>query len=93
MNKKIDKDFKQYDKYFKTEKTIFEEKNENKESEIIKPGINIIGKCLNKECKNFENLILLKNSKEKMSICYELNNYSSIKCKYCKNIINLNSVS
>ena len=29
MNKKIDKDFKQYDKYFKTEKTIFEEKNEN----------------------------------------------------------------
>ena len=93
MNKKIDKDFKQYDKYFKTEKTIFEEKNENKENEIIKPGINIIGKCLNKECKNFEKLILLKNSKEKMSICYELNNYSSIKCQYCKNIINSNSVS
>ena len=93
MNKKIDKDFKQYDKYFKTEKTIFEEKNENKENEIIKPGINIIGKCLNKECKNFEKLILLKNSKEKMSICYELNNYSTIKCEYCKNIINSNTVS
>ena len=93
MNKKIDKDFKQYEKYFKTEKTIFEEKNENKENENIKPGINIIGKCLNKECKNFEKLILLKNSKEKMSICYELNNYSTFKCQYCKNIINSNTVS
>ena len=91
--KKIDKNFKQFDKYFKTEKTIFEEKNKSEVEEKIKPGINIIGKCLNKECKSFEKTIILKNEKEKISICSELIKYSKIKCQFCKNILNLECVS
>jgi len=91
--KKIDKDFKQFEQYFKTEKTIFDEKNKKEDEEKLKPGINIIGKCLNKDCKCFEKHIILKYEKEKINICKELIKYSKIKCQICKNIINLEYVS